>query len=169
MEGTDARTTGRVVIEAGVPDAFGINKGLRQGSVLSPLLFIIVLMKYQRRKRLCADDLATLRELHEALEECKKLFKARGLNMSLETTNVLRIGRQREEINIELDRIALRQGGSSVYLGGAVCGEGGSEIEVCRPEQTRGDWRAVEDVLADRLKTQSVRCTTCNTGVPVWD
>ena len=80
---------------AGVSDAFGINKGLRQGSVLSPLLFIIVLMKYQRRKRLCAEDLTTLRELHEALEQCTKLFKARGLNMSLETTNVLRIGRQR--------------------------------------------------------------------------
>ena len=83
VEGTHERTTGRVVIGAGVSDEFGIHIGLRQGSALSPLLFIVVLelisrnvtMKDEPRKLLHSDDLAIVydnkHELQVALEEWK--------------------------------------------------------------------------------------------------
>ena len=45
------------------------------------------------------------RELQEALGEWKELLKAHGLKMSMEKTQLLWIGQQREETNIELDRM----------------------------------------------------------------
>ena len=49
VEGMYARTTGRVVIGAGVSDEFGINIGLIHDSALSPLLFSIVLELISRK------------------------------------------------------------------------------------------------------------------------
>ena len=52
-----------------------------------------------------------------------------------------------------------------MYLGGAVCGDGKTEREVCRTAQAGANaWRAVEGVMADRriskrLKSKVIR--TC--------
>ena len=43
VEGTYEKTTARVVVEEGASEEFEVKIGLRQGSVLSPLLFIAVL------------------------------------------------------------------------------------------------------------------------------
>ena len=43
VEGIYEKTTARVVVGEGASEAFEVNIGLRQGSVLSPLLFISVL------------------------------------------------------------------------------------------------------------------------------
>ena len=43
VEGTYEKTTARVALGEGTSEEFDINIGLRQGSVLSPLLFIAVL------------------------------------------------------------------------------------------------------------------------------
>ena len=43
VEGTYEKTTARVVVGEGASEEFEVNIGLRQGSVLSPLLFIAVL------------------------------------------------------------------------------------------------------------------------------
>ena len=53
-------------------------------------------------------------------------------------------------MNIELEG-KLTQRDSFVYLGGAVCGDGKTEIEVRRRVQAGANaWRAVEGVMADR-------------------
>ena len=44
-------------------------------------------------------------------------------------TEVLHIGHQREELDIELEGKILNQRDSFVYLGGAVCGDGKTERE----------------------------------------
>ena len=81
VEGTYENTTARVVVGGGASEEFEVNIGLRQGSVLRPLLFIAVLdlisrktvMKDAMSKILYADDLALLangkQELQETLEE----------------------------------------------------------------------------------------------------
>ena len=58
-------------------------------------------------------------ELQETLEEWNGLFTRHGLKI-----NVLHIGHQREELDIELEGKKLTQGDSFVYLEGTVCGDG---------------------------------------------
>ena len=83
--------------------------------MLSPLLFIAVLdlisrktvVKDAMKKLLYADDLALVangkQELHETLEEWNGLFTRHGLKINVEKTEVLHIGLQREELDIELE------------------------------------------------------------------
>ena len=49
VEGMYEKTTGRVVVGEGASEAFEVNIGLRQGSVLNPLLFIAVLDLISRK------------------------------------------------------------------------------------------------------------------------
>ena len=81
VEGKYEKTTARVVVVEGASEAFEVKIGLRQGSVLSPLLFISVLdlisrktvMKDAMKKLLYAVDLTLVangkQELQETLEE----------------------------------------------------------------------------------------------------
>ena len=139
VEGTYEKTTARVVVGEGASEEFEVKIGLRQGSVLSPLLFIAVLdlisrktvVKDAMKKLLYADDLALVANgKQETLEEWNGLFTRHGLKINVEKTEVLHIGLQREELDIELEGKKLTQGGSFVYLGGALCGDGKTEREV---------------------------------------
>ena len=85
------------------------------------------------------------------MEDWSGLFTRHGLKLNLENTEVLHIGHQKEELDIELEGKKLTQGDSSVYLGGAVCEDGKTEREVRRRVQAGANaWRAVEGVMADR-------------------
>ena len=102
-----ARTTARVVVGEGASEEFEVKIGLRQGSVLSLLLFIVVLelisrktvVKDAMKKLLYADDMALVangkQELQETMEEWNGLFTRHGLKLNLEKTEVLHIGHQR--------------------------------------------------------------------------
>ena len=90
------KTTARVVVREGASEEFEVNVGLRQDSVLSPLLFIALLdlisrktvVKGVMKKLLHADDLALVangkQELQETPEEWNGLFTRHGLKLSLE-------------------------------------------------------------------------------------
>ena len=99
------------------------------------------------KKLLYADDLTLVsngtHELHETLDEWNGVFTRHWLKLSLEKTEVLSLGHQREELDIELEGKKLTQGDSFVYQGGTVCGNGKTEretryVEEYRPERTRG-------------------------------
>ena len=80
----------------GASEEFEVNIGLRQGSVLSPLLFISVLdlisrktvVKDAMKKLLYADNLALVanekHDLQETMEEWNGLFTKHGLKLNLE-------------------------------------------------------------------------------------
>ena len=91
-------------------------------------------------------------ELQESLEEWHGLFTRYGLNINLETTEVLHIGHQREELDIELEGKKLNHGDSCMYMYLDLCAQTGkTEREVRRRAQTGANaWRAVEGVMADR-------------------
>ena len=109
------------------------------------------------KKLLYADDLTLVangrQELRETLEEWNGLFTRHGLKINLEKTELLHIGHQREELDIELEGKKLTQGDSFVYLGGAVCGGGKTEREVRRRAHALANaWRAVGGVMAGRRR-----------------
>ena len=99
VEAMYERTKGRVVVGSELSEEFPVNIGLRQGSALSPLLFIMVMEIISRkistkdilRKMMYADDLAIIaeskQELQKVLEEWKGVFD--GLRISLEKTEVM--------------------------------------------------------------------------------
>ena len=121
VEGMYEKTTARVVVGEGASEEFEVKIGLRQGGVLSPLLLIAVLdlisrktvVKDAMKKLLYADDLALLtngkHELQETVEEWTGLFIKHGLKLNLEKTEVLHVGHQREELDIELGGKKLNQ------------------------------------------------------------
>ena len=88
-------------------------------------------MKDGMKKLLYADDLVLVangkQALQETMEEWNGLFIKHGLKLNLEKMEVLHIGHQMEELNIELAGKKLKQRDSFVYLGGAVCGDGKTE------------------------------------------
>ena len=86
--------------------------------------------------------------------------------INVEKTEVLHIGHQREELDIELEGKKLTQGDSFVYLGGAVCGDGKTEREVRRKVQAGANaWRAVEGVMADRRISKRLKGKVMSTCV----
>ena len=142
VEGTYEMTTARGVVGEGASEEFKVNNGLRQGSVFIAVLYLIsrkTVVKDATKKLLYADDLALVtngkQELHETMEEWNSLFIKHGLNLNLEKTEVLHIGHQREELDIELEGKILNQRDSFEYLGGTVCGDGKTEREVRRRVQ----------------------------------
>ena len=108
VEAMYENTTGRVVVGSGMSNEFQVNIGLRQGSALSPLLFILVMELISRkisttdalRKIIYADDLVIVaehrEELQGALEEWNEMFKKHGLKMNLDKTEVMWVGKHRE-------------------------------------------------------------------------
>ena len=90
-----------VKIGSGESEAFAVKVGVHQGSVLSPLLFIIVLEALSRDFReglpwelLYADDLVLMAEteekLLEKLRQWKCGFEAKGLKVNVVKTKVMR-------------------------------------------------------------------------------
>ena len=65
-----------------------------------------------------------------------ELFTRHGLKMNLQKREILHIGNQREELDIELEGKKLTQGECFVYLGGVVCGDSKTERERGRERGT---------------------------------
>ena len=92
VEGTYEKTTARVLVGEGASNELEFKNELRQGSVLSTLLFIAVLnliskktvVKHAMKTLLYADDLTLVtngkQELNETMVEWNGLFIKHGLN-----------------------------------------------------------------------------------------
>ena len=87
-------------------EEFSVNIGLRQGSSLGPLMFVMVMELVSKKVSLMcsigrilhADDLAVVvesgREMQKVLGEWKEAFGKHGLKMSMEKTEVIWVGPQ---------------------------------------------------------------------------
>ena len=163
VEGTYEETKSRVVCGPGISEEFRVDISLRQGSALSPLLFIAVVEMVSRkastrdilRKLLYADDLAVVADseadLQERLVDWKEIFGKYGLRVSLEKTGYFWSGSRKKILTYDWMGKKLNPRDSFVYLGGAVCGDGGTETEHNRRIQAVSSaWRKVEGVMGDR-------------------
>ena len=149
---------------------FQVNIGLRQGTALSPLLFILVMELISRKisttdalkKIMYADDLVIVaehrEELQGALEEWNDMFKKHGLTMNLDKTEVMWVGKHREELNIRLEGKYIKQVKNFVYLGGNISENGRVEVEVRRRIQAGANaLRNVEGVMMDRKISRKLK------------
>ena len=95
------------------------------------------------------------------------MFEKHGLRMSLEKTEVVWVGHQREELNIRLDGKEIKQVDSFMYLGGMVTEDGHSAADVRRRTKAGANvWRKVEGVMLDRnisIKLKGKVLRTCVT------
>ena len=83
-----------------------------------------------------ADDLVIVaehrEELQGALEEWSDMFKKHGLKMNLDKTEVMWVGKQREELNIRLEEKDIKQVKNCVYHGGNISENGSVDVDVRR-------------------------------------
>ena len=101
VEGMYMGMKGRVLVSPGMSEEFSVNIGLRQGSALSPLMFIMVMELVSRKvilrggmgRMLYVVDLAVVVEsgweMQEVLGEWKETFGKHGLKMSMEETELM--------------------------------------------------------------------------------
>ena len=90
-------------------------------------------------------------ELQGALEEWNDMFKKHGLKMNLDKTEVMWVGKQRDELNIMLEAKNIKQVNNFVYLGGNISENGRVDVEVRRRIQAGANaWRNVEEVMVER-------------------
>ena len=163
VEAMYENTKGRALVGSSMSNEFQVNIDLRQGSALSPLLFIPVMEIISRkitttdalRKIMYADDLVTVAEHREesqgALDEWNEMFKKHGLKMNLHKTEVMWVGKRREELNIMLEWKYIKQVNTFVYLGGNISENGRMGVEVRRRIQVGANaWRHVEGLMVDR-------------------
>ena len=96
-------------------------------------------------------------ELQEVLDDWKGVFKKHEMRMSLEKTEVMWVGNQREELNIRLGGKEITQVDGFVYLGGMVTEDGHSEVEVRRIKAGANAWRKVEAVRLNRKISKKLK------------
>lgn len=134
---------------------FVTKEGLRQGGVLSPLLFIIMMddiikelkgtvrqiqVGYRNMEAIgiseCAfaDDLVLFArsetELKHNLVVWKEALEKRNMRINMEKTKIMAVGSVEETIHIEIDKVQLEQVKSYKYLGVQIQSDGGQEAEI---------------------------------------
>ena len=125
-----------VRINGSKSDSFRVRVGLRQGCVLSPLLFIIFMDRISRRSTtpdcvtmgnarveslLFADDVARLASSSAGLQRALDRFAAEctmaGMQISTKKTEVMVLSRQKEQCAVNVNGTPLNQVEKFKYLG----------------------------------------------------
>ena len=175
VEGMYEKTTARVVVGEGASEVFEVKIGLRQGSVLSPLLFMSDWMDLNPHTQEHGDE-----GCHEETPLCRwpgpdgewqtgATGDTGGVERAVHPTRAE--DKPREDGSAAHrppeGRAGHRAGGeetdsgnSFVYTEGAVCGDGKTEREreVRRRAQAGANaWRVVEGVMADRRISKDSR------------
>ena len=130
---------------------FTVGVGLRQGCVLSPILFAVFMDRIEKRSRgpecvkigdvevsrlLFADDLVILASNQDDLQRALERFAAEcevdGMRVSTSKTEVMVLSRQPENCTLHVDGVQLRQVEEFKYLGILFTSDGRQDREISR-------------------------------------
>ena len=143
---------------------FNIRTGVRQGGVLSPLLFIIYMDRCMRE--ICmnedkeitlayADDVAVVtgnkEDLQAAMTKWNDIMERMGMKISKQKTEVMEISRVKDGCNIYIENIQLKQTASFNYLGVLFDEENKHQTEITnRLNKYNGNVNALYPILKDK-------------------
>ena len=179
--------TCRVVHGQQVTDAFQVKTGVRQGCLLSPLLFLLAIdwvMKtstQQKRNGIqwtlwdqlddldFADDLALLSHTQQQMQEKTRTIadtSARiGLNIHRGKSKVLKVNTT-NTTPIMLEEEALEEVESFIYLGSIVDKQGGTDADVkIRVGKARAAFQQLKNVWVSKHLKNKLKIRTFNTMV----
>ena len=107
-----------------------VGVGVHQGSVLSPLLFVMVVDEVMNNARkgmmkqlLYADDLVLMGEIMEELrgnfDEWREAFESKGMRVNLEKTKLMVSGMEEETLGSKIDSCGMS--GTRVMSDSVLC------------------------------------------------
>ena len=169
----------KVRTENGLSDAFDINTGVRQGCILSPFLFILVIdwiMKETTKniddgipwndKKLCdldfADDIAILADSAPALQrltdELSNNAAKFGLRISSEKSKIMQTGPVHQPPTINCNGVPLECVEKFTYLGSVIANDGDSEKDVrTRMGMGYSTFRRLNPIWRDKQLTLKIK------------
>jgi len=122
------RSQGAVRTTDGLTDWFTINSGVRQGCVISPLLFIVYMDSItQEAKDTEENETGTIKEHTDKLN---KSCENSNMKISIAKTEAMNISRRHKTINISINGQQLKQVEEFKYLGSMFCSNGKIDREI---------------------------------------
>ena len=151
-------------METGYSEEFTVKVGLHQGSVLSPLLFAIVIDEVSKSAReglpneiLYADDLVlasdSIADLRQRFVKWGKCLTSKGLRVNMKKTKFMVSGTEGEQVSSKIDPCGVC--GRRVKYNSVLCTSCGKWVHGRCTKEKRVNARLAQDFVCSKCKREA--------------